>query len=449
MIVLGGLGCVFGLDRGVIDDVLAGTARGAKGREAVEANLKAVSLGFEAASRLVPPDKRLPIERLPDEGRLLLSGDEAMAFGALAAGCRFFAAYPICPASEVWQWLVGRFPGFDGLLVQTEDEPAALNMALGAALAGARSMTSTSGPGGALMMEAFSLAGMAEIPVVISHVQRVGPGTGIPTKTEQSDLLLWVFGSHGDFPRIVLAPGSLEECFDLTVKAFNLAERFQCPVVVLTEQDMGQNLRTCSRFNLRAVTVDRGRLAGPEDLGGGEDFKRYAFTADGISPRSFPSQKGGRHMVEGNEHDETGFRDETEENRARMAEKRARKLLSASAEDFVPGCVWGPETARLGLVLTGSVLGAALESLEGLRALGLEAKILQIRTLWPFPAEEVRSFLSGCDEAYVVENNFGGQLRNLIRSRDASPRALGSVLKYSGQAFQPSDIVRGVTKLRR
>ncbi len=391
MIVLGGLAYLFDLDRRVIEGVIGDMARGTKGRGSLEMNLKAVAIGYEKASALVPPDRRISLERLSDCGRILLTGDEAIGFGALAAGCRFFAAYPICPASEVWQWLVGRFPEFRGLVVQTEDEPAALNMALGAALAGARAMTSTSGPGGSLMMEALSLAGMAEIPVVIAHVQRVGPATGIPTKTEQSDITLWIFGSHGDFPRIVLAPGTLEECFEFTIRAFNLAEKYQCPVVLLTEEDMGQNLRTTRRFDLRSVAVDRGRLAQPEDLAGAVDFKRYALTSDGISPRSFPSQPGGRHMVEGNEHDETGRRDETEKNRVEMTDKRARKLRLAPSEDFVPCRLWGRKEARLGLIAAGSVLGAAVEALDALRVLGAEAKLLQVRTLWPFPAGEVES----------------------------------------------------------
>ena len=293
------------------------------------------------------------------------------------------------------------------------------------------------------MMEAFSLAGIAEVPVVIAHVQRVGPSTGIPTKTEQSDITSWVFGGHGDFPRIILAPGTLQECFDFTVKAFNLAEKYQCPVVLLTEEDMGQNLRTTTSFDLAGVTVDRGRLMTEKELAGVREFKRYEFTPDGISPRSLPSQKGGRHMVEGNEHDERGMRDETDLNRTRMNEKRERKLR-ASPGDFVPCRPWGRKEARRGLIVTGSVLGAALEAMKELSARGLESKLLQVRTLWPFPAAEVKDFIAGCDEVYVAENNSGGQLLTLIRSQAGLSLEPRSILKYSGQAFQPAEIVGAV-----
>ena len=443
MIVLGGLGYLFGLDQTVLDSVITEMFLKKKGRAVVDINLRAVALGTQKARELVPEEKRISLERKPDAGRLILSGDEAIAFGALAAGCRFFAAYPICPASEIWQWLALNFPEFQGLVVQTEDELAALNMALGAAYAGARAMTSTSGPGGSLMMEAFSLAGMAEIPVVIAHVQRVGPGTGIPTKTEQSDLTQWVFGAHGDFPRIILAPGTLQECFDFTVAAFNLAEMYQCPVVLLTEEDMGQNSRTTPDFDLGRVTVDRGRLLTERDLAGLAEFKRYAITPDGISPRSLPSQRGGLHMVEGNEHDEKGFRQEDAVHRVRMTEKRMRKLETCR-KDLPPPRRWGEGGAAIGFVTIGSVLGAVLEAGEELRRRGHETKTLQIRTLWPFPGQEVSEFLSSCRRAFVVENNFSGQLHTLVRSQVCPALELKKVLNYSGQPFTPADIIRAV-----
>jgi 2-oxoglutarate ferredoxin oxidoreductase subunit alpha len=443
MIVLGGLGYLFGLDQTVLDSVITEMFLKKKGRAVVDINLRAVALGYQKARELVPEEKRILLERKPDAGRLVLSGDEAIAFGALAAGCRFAAAYPICPASEIWQWLALNMPEFKGVVIQTEDELAALNMALGAAYTGARAMTATSGPGGSLMMEAFSLAGMAEIPVVIAHVQRVGPSTGTPTKTEQSDLNQWVFGGHGDFPRIILAPGTLQECFDFTLAAFNLAEMYQCPVVVLTEEDMGQNSRTTPDFDLGRVTIDRGRLLTERDLDGLADFKRYALTPDGISPRSLPSQKGGMHMVEGNEHDERGFRQEDAANRVRMIDKRMRKLETCR-KDLPPPLLWGEDGADIGLVTIGSVLGAVLEAGEELGRRGHKAKILQIRTLWPFPGREVSEFLSACRRAFVVENNFSGQLHGLVRSQACPQLELGKVLNYSAQPFGPAEIIRAV-----
>ncbi|MGB3861451.1 MAG: 2-oxoacid:acceptor oxidoreductase subunit alpha, partial [Candidatus Aminicenantaceae bacterium] len=312
-ILLGGLCYVLDLDLKIIEEVLSEVFLERKGKEIVEKNIRALRFGCDEAEKIIKKEERHTLVERPDKDRLFISGDEAIALGALAAGCRFFAAYPICPATEIWQWILKHIHEFNGLVVQTEDEIAAINMALGAAYSGVRAMTSTSGPGASLMMEGFSLAGMAEIPLVVAHLQRVGPSTGLPTRPEQSDLNQWVFGAHGDFPRIVLSPGTIEECFYFMTDAFNLAEKYQCPVIFLTEQNYGQNFYTVEKFDLSRVAIDRGKLLSQEKLLKIEDYKRYAFTKNGISPRAVPSMVNGVHMVEGNEHDEKGYRDEDEE----------------------------------------------------------------------------------------------------------------------------------------
>jgi 2-oxoglutarate ferredoxin oxidoreductase subunit alpha len=289
MLALGALAYILNLDCALLEVIIGEMFLKRKGEEIVKKNVEAAAFGWEKAGEITSGKDRHPLTKKPDEDRILISGDEAIAFGALAAGCRYFAAYPICPASEIHQWLVHYMPEANGVVVQTEDELAALNMALGAAFAGARAMTATSGPGASLMMEAFGLAGMAEIPVVIAHVQRLGPATGVPTKTQQGDVLQWIFGSHGEFPRIVLSPGTVGECFDLTAKAFNLAEKYQCPVIILTELDMGQNFRTARQFDFAQVKIDRGKLLSRDEVLGMEDYRRYEFTADGISRRALPS----------------------------------------------------------------------------------------------------------------------------------------------------------------
>lgn len=441
MIALGALAYILGLDFQVIEKLISEAFLKKKGKEVVERNIRAVRLGCQQAEKIVEPEELYPLTERKDTGRLLLSGNEAVALGALAGGCRFFSAYPICPATEIWQWLAKHFPDYNGLVVQTEDELAALNMALGASYAGARAMTSTSGPGGSLMMEAFSLAGMTEIPVVVVHVQRVGPSTGIPTKTEQSDLNQWVFGSHGDFPRIVLSPGTIEECFDFTMRAFNLAEKYQCPVVLLTEQEFGQNLFTVKRFDLDKVKIDRGRILSQEELDRMKDYRRYEFTADGISPRALPGMKSGIHMVESNEHDVRGYRDEDPENRSRMMRKRMKKLLSA-AKDSIPPRVWGEREAKTGIIGFGSTFGSIQESLVQLKEKGIGAKYLQMRTLWPFPAKKVGEFISSCDTVYVVESNYSGQLSWLIQSQLRIPARIKikNILNYCSLAFRPREI---------
>jgi 2-oxoglutarate ferredoxin oxidoreductase subunit alpha len=363
----------------------------------------------------------------------------------LVAGCRFFAAYPICPATEIWQWLIHHFPKNQGLVVQTEDELAAINMALGASYAGARAMTSTSGPGASLMMEGFSLAGMTEIPLVVVHVQRVGPSTGLPTKSEQADLMQWIHGSHGDFPRIVLSPGTIQECLEFTIKAFNLADIYQCPVILLTEQDYGQNYRTIEKFNLGKIEIDRGKLLTKKELLGIKDYKRFKYTKDGISPRALPSMKNGVHMVEGNEHDESGHRDETSRNRTRMMEKRMRKLRTAR-KDLIRPRIWGDKTADMGIIGCGSTFGPIREAMEQLKDSGMRTKYLQIRTLWPFLDKEVNDFLSSCKQVFVVDNNYQGQLAQLICSQVKPKIELRSILNYSGHTFQPRDIANPILK---
>jgi 2-oxoglutarate ferredoxin oxidoreductase subunit alpha len=443
MMALGALAYVLGLDCDLVEHIIAEMFLTRKGAEVVRLNVEASGFGYQKAREITVENELHPLSKKADDDRILISGDEAIGFGALAAGCRYFAAYPICPASEIWQWLVHYLPEFNGVVVQTEDELAALNMALGAAFAGARAMTSTSGPGASLMMEAFSLAGMAEIPVVVAHVQRLGPATGIPTKSQQGDVLQWIFGSHGEFPRIVLSPGTVGECFDLTVKAFNLAEKFQCPVILLTELDMGQNFRTSKKFNFSGIRIDRGRLLRQEELLRLTGFKRYELAADGISPRSLPSFKNGIHLVESLEHDEKGYRDEDPTNRVRMMDKRMRKLNQASP-DLVPPRLWGDRKAEVGFIGFGSVFGPILEAADALNKKNIPTKCLQLRTLWPFPAVGVQEFLENSRHVFIVENNFTGQLATLIKSQISICGELKHIRNYSSRSFSPSEIVQPV-----
>jgi len=444
-ILLGGLCYILNLDFQVIARIMSEAFLERKGKDVVENNVRAVNLGCEQAKIIVGEHGRHTLIERPDKGRLFLSGNEAIALGALAAGCRFFAAYPICPASEIWQWLVNYFPEFNGLVVQAEDEIAALNMALGASFAGARAMTSTSGPGASLMMESFSLAGMAEIPVVVAHVQRAGPSTGLPTKPEQSDLNLWVFGSHGDFPRIVLSPGTIEELFEFTITAFNLADKYQCPVIVLTEQNYGQNYFTVDNFDLSDVHIDRAMLLSQEELLKIQDFKRYEFTRNGISPRAIPSMTNGVHLVESVEHDERGYRDENPDIRVRMMEKRMKKLKGA-LQDLIPPKFFGKKEARVGVIGFGSTIGPIREALSQLDEKGIDAKYLQIRTLWPFHAKIVERFMASCEYIFVVENNFSGQLSALIQGQGVECSRVIKVNKYSGHTFMPVDISAAIVE---
>ena len=445
MILLGGLCYILDLDMSIISRIITETFLKRKGEEVVRRNIEAIHLGCEKAKKIIVERERHLLTKKKDVNRLLISGNETIGLGALAAGCRFFAAYPICPATEIWQWLIHYFPDNKGLVVQTEDELAAINMALGASYAGVRAMTSTSGPGASLMLEGFSLAGMTEIPLVVVHSQRVGPSTGLPTKSEQAELMQWIHGSHGDFPRIIISPGTLQECLEFTIKAFNLAEKYQCPVIVLTEQDYSQNYRTVAKFNLKKIEIDRGKLLTKKELLGIKDYKRFQFTKDGVSPRTIPSMKNGIHMVESNEHDEWGYRDETPQNRTKMMEKRMKKLDSAR-KDLIRPRIWGNKTSEIGIIGCGSTFGPIREALDQLKDLGIEAKFLQIRTLWPFLDKDVNEFILTCKKVFVVDNNYEGQLAQLIQSQVRTQTELNNILNYSGHTFRPADISDPIRK---
>jgi 2-oxoglutarate ferredoxin oxidoreductase subunit alpha len=442
-ILLGGLCYILDLDLKIVEEVLSGVFLDKKGQEIVDKNIQALRLGCEEAKKIIKERERHTLVEKPDKNRLFISGDEAIALGALAAGCRFFAAYPICPATEIWQWLIKHIHEFNGLVVQTEDEIAAINMALGAAYSGVRAMTATSGPGASLMMEGFGLAGMAEIPVVVAQVQRAGPSTGLPTRPEQSDLNQWVFGAHGDFPRIILSPGTIEECFYFMIHAFNLSEKYQCPVILLTEQNYGQNFYTVNKFDLSQVVIDRGLLLSQDDLLRLEDYKRYKFTENGISPRVIPSMTHGVHMVEGNEHNERGYRDEDEEIRTQMMNKRMSKL-DAALEDVIPPIFWGKKDADIGIVGFGSTIGPIREAMDQLDDKGISTKYLQIRTLWPFSVAEVEEFMSSSKTVFVVENNYSGQLSRLIQGQGVECSRVQKINKYSGHTFRPIEIAESM-----
>jgi Pyruvate:ferredoxin oxidoreductase and related 2-oxoacid:ferredoxin oxidoreductases, alpha subunit len=272
----------------------------------LEGNLKALEIGFRLADELgVATHYALPVSEPLD--RIQIIGDEAIAFGFIVGGGRFYAGYPITPASEILEYLQANLPKFGGVAIQAEDEISAINMALGASLAGVRAMVATSGPGQDLMTEGVGQAAEAELPLVIVEVQRAGPSTGMPTKHEQSDVNHVVFGGHGDFPRIVIAPADATDCFYMTIDALNLAEKYQLPVFILIDQALAQNTQTVPEFDLTKVKIDRGKLLTQEQLNALPVYKRYEFTEDGVSARTIPGMPNGFFQVTGNEHNEWGF----------------------------------------------------------------------------------------------------------------------------------------------
>ncbi|MDX1534440.1 MAG: 2-oxoacid:acceptor oxidoreductase subunit alpha, partial [Thermoplasmata archaeon] len=307
-----------------------------------------------------------------------------------------------------------------------------------------RSMTGTSGPGADLMTEAISMSGMAELPLVVVHGQRGGPGTGLPTKVEQGDLKHVLFASHGDFPRIVLAPGTIEEGFYLTAQALNLAEQFQLPVIVLADQALCQNKQTIPPLDLSQIKVDRGKLLNEPiealQSANGGIFERYALVEDGVSPRPIPSIAGGLYEASSNEHDTMGYTTEDPEIRKAMMAKRMRKL--ETARPSLPGPVLhGDPAAEIVFLSFGYTTGAIWEAMERLQTDGIATKYVQLRTLWPFPREEVLGLLGGAREILVVEHNYSGQLADLLPSLLKKVLPTRSVTRYDGLLMTPGEIV--------
>ncbi|MHB9146355.1 MAG: 2-oxoacid:acceptor oxidoreductase subunit alpha [Symbiobacteriia bacterium] len=405
-----------------------------------EVNVAALKAGYEYAESLFGVYQDFHLSAGDGKARLLLIGNEAAALGALAAGCRLMTAYPITPATEVMQYLIPTFPEFGGIVVQCEDEIASITAAIGAGFAGARSLTATSGPGLSLMQEGIGLASMAEIPVVIINTQRGGPSTGMPTKQEQSDVFAMIFGGHGDSPRIVLTPATTEEAFYDTALAFNLAERFQCPVLVATDLSISLNLTTVDNLDLSQVKIDRGEVVDSGELLklGRDAFKRYSFTENNISPRSVPGQKYGQYLATGIEHSETGKVFESPVNRFKQMNKRFDKLKGID----VPGIHYsGDKNPDILLVGFGSTIGAIDGVMEQLRAQGKTVGHAHIHVMWPFPVAEVKSVIESAKNVVVVENNLQGQLARLIKMEVGHYSHVQSLLKYDGTPFLPSDIM--------
>ncbi|AFC31800.1 2-oxoacid:acceptor oxidoreductase subunit alpha [Paenibacillus mucilaginosus] len=419
---------------------------GRKGAAVVEKNIEAVRKAAEFVLELNGgPLPEFQLEPADGRQKLFMIGNDAIGLGAVAAGCRFMPAYPITPASEVMEYLIKTLPKFGGTVIQTEDEIAACTMAIGANYGGVRALTASAGPGLSLMMEAIGLAGMTETPVVIVDTQRGGPSTGLPTKQEQSDVLAMIYGTHGEIPKIVLSPSTIEECFYDTIEAFNLAEIYQVPVILLTDLQLSLGKQTAEPLDFKKVTIERGTLQQGELQPNEENklFKRYEFTENGISPRVIPGQKYGLHHVTGVEHDQEGRPSESPENRKKMMDKRMNKIKTVSKKVTDPIKVDAPhENPDLLIIGMGSTGGTIDEARRRLDASGVKSNHITVRLLHPFPTEELAPYLEKAKQVVVVENNATGQLASLIKLNVGYADKLNSMLKYNGNPFLPAEITK-------
>ena len=434
ILALGLLTATLGIRPDAIRDALR-RRFGKKSEAVIEGNLKA----FERGLQLHGEELRLP---LPPDAKpfLLMSGNEATAIAAIDAGCRFFAGYPITPSSEILHFLADWLPKLGGTCLQTEDELAAIGAVVGGSFAGVKSMTATSGPGLSLMAEMNGLASIAEIPAVIVNVQRGGPSTGIPTKSEQSDLLHALFASHGDTPRAVIACTDVEDSYHCTVDAFNIAEEFQIPVIVLSDQSIAQRRQTLAASTLSHAVVDR-RLASAEDL---QDYRRYRDAEDGVSPMSIPGMAGGIYQTNGLEHDEYGRPSAMFETHEKMNARRYRKL-DAIAKKYPLFTRYGPEKADLGILCWGSSAGPVREAIEKLNAAGSSVAAFVPRMMMPLPVEEIEKFVGSCKEILVIELSYSKQFYQYLRTAIDLPRATTRVYARSGgNHFGVSEIMTQV-----
>jgi 2-oxoglutarate ferredoxin oxidoreductase subunit alpha len=436
------------------DDVAEAIKESFSGRKAAlgELNVKAARHGFDYMRRTFKDDFPYKLHSIASqEKRMLIRAVQAVGAAKFRAGCAVQTYYPITPATDESEYLENHQNEYNIVIVQTEDEISAVLMATGAAHAGVRAATSTSGPGFSLMAEGLGWAGHTEAPgpVVILY-QRAGPSTGLPTRTEQGDLQFVLHAGHGEFPRMAIAPGDAEECFYDTFDAFNYAERFQMPVIVIADKFLASSYRTVPIFDTSELRIERGQILTESDLESKPLYKRYEFTPLGVSPRVVPGTKGGIFHTTGDEHDEFGHITENSETRIRMMQKRMHKiqLAAESIPDSKKVTFFGPEKADVTIVGWGSTKGAILDSMQDLEGDGIRCNYLQVRYMSPFPDKLVTRYLSNAKRRVLVENNYSGQLGALIREHTGI--AMDSkVLKYNGRPFSQNEVYEGIKEAVR
>jgi len=423
--------------------------QGFTGRKAAlgDLNVKAARQGYEYVKGMFSDDFPYKLRTVASkEKRMLIRGVQAVGIAKFKAGCGLQTYYPITPATDESEYLESHQKDYNIAVVQTEDEISAILMATGAAHAGVRASTSTSGPGFSLMAEGLGWAGLTEAPgpVVILY-QRAGPSTGLPTRTEQGDLQFALHAGHGEFPRIVIASGDVMECFHDTFDAFNYAERYQMPVIVIADKFLASSYRTIPIPDTNGLQIDRGQILTEKDLGTGTTYRRYATSPLGISPRTIPGTRGGIFYTTGDEHDEFGHISENSENRIRMMQKRMRKLELAAEQipDAKKVNFFGPREADVSIVGWGSTKGPILDAMQDLEADAVRCNFLQVRLMSPFPTELVSRILSLARRKVLVENNYTGQLGSLIREHTGVVMD-HKVLKYNGRPFSQNEVYDGV-----
>jgi 2-oxoglutarate ferredoxin oxidoreductase subunit alpha len=445
-VALGAANALLDYDQKLLNGVLKDTFN----PKTAEQNIEAAKQGYGYAQETYGNNFGYQLKKTDSAGKqkIFLTGNEAVGLGALNAGCKFYAAYPMTPATSVLHFLAPIDREYKMIVIQTESEIAAINMVAGASYAGVRSMTATSGGGFCLMSEGLGMIGMTETSPVILLVQRPGPSTGLPTYTAQGDLRFAIHASQGEFPRVVVAPGDVEECFYTTLEAFNLAEKFQIPAIIISDKYLAESNGTSEPFDQNRIGIDRGNLITEEEYRGEEEYKRHKLTENGISLRAMPGTKGAIVRTNADEHNELGYTTEDPALSTKMADKRFKKLeaLTKELENYEMVKIYGPKEADVTIIGWGSTKGPIREAMKILNIEGFKVNYLQIVYLHPFPADRVQKILESAKNTILVENNKTSQLTSLIREHlllDVKHK----VLKYDGRPFNPNTLARSIKEV--
>jgi 2-oxoglutarate ferredoxin oxidoreductase subunit alpha len=446
VVAVGAVAALFGLPREYITRLLE-ERFSRKGPEILDKNLRALEAGLGYVEENIPERAELQLVTDKRAGNVMvLSGNQALAVGALVAGCRRYAGYPITPATDIMEFLAAELPKVGGSVVQAEDEIAAIGMVLGSSFAGAKAMTATSGPGLSLMTEMLGLAAMAELPAVVVDCQRAGPSTGMPTRHEQADLNLALHGGHGELQRVVLAPVSTTDCFWQVINAFNMAEEFQVPVILLSDTVLAVRTESIPRPDLTNVRIlNRATFEGDGDGRGipaaEGQYLRYEYTDSGVSPVAIPGTDGGQYVATGLEHNQAGRPRYDSATHAEMTRKRFRKMERA-AENAPTAHEHGDSSAEIGVVTWGSTWGVVVEAIDRLADQGVKVHGLAPRQLYPVPDAQIRPFMDGKRIVLVPEVNYTGQFADLLSIH--YQRELKRINVYGGEPFRVAEIVEAV-----
>jgi len=424
-------------------EILNGVIKDAFEPKVAESNVRAAKMGYDYARMHFGGDFEYRLVKTSSAGKrnMFLTGNEAVGLGAIQAGCKFYVAYPMTPATPLLHFMAPLDREYGMIVIQAESEIAAINMVAGASFAGARAMTATSGGGFCLMSEGLGMTGMTETPAVIMLAQRPGPSTGLPTYSGQGDLRFAIHASQGEFPRVIIAPGDVEECFYKTMEAFNLAEKFQMPAILITDKYLVESHWTAKLFDRKKIWIDRGLLLTVDEYTGEEEYRRHKFKEDGISPRATPGMRGAIVRTSADEHDESGYTTDDPELTAKMVDKRFKKLdaLVKELENYETTKFYGPEEADLTVLGWGSTKGSIREAMKLLGKEGLKINYLQIIYLNPFPVTDVQRILKSAKRTVMVENNKTSQLASLIKEHCLMTVDY-KILKYNGRPFNPREL---------